>query len=129
MAENILNLNAPLVYRCNLHRYFSGLSRVYVRAFRGYEQLPAFYLLFSDVGYIEGPVTWQGLMLNIAPADACIALMMRVGMIGEAMLQFPDAYAAITETMQLYTIHTTQTPVQLIAGSVTLLPDLPDELK
>jgi hypothetical protein len=129
MQTNIFNLPTPILYRCHVHRYYSGLSRVYLRVFKGNEQVPAFYVLFSDVGYFEGAVTWQGADFGIAPKEDAIELMLKVGMIGEAVLQFPDAYAAITETANLYVVRTTHSPVRMIAGSATLLPDIPDDLK
>lgn len=109
--------------------YHTRLSRLYIRAFKLMQQEAAFYLLFSDVGYFEGPMTWEGANFTIAPHDDCIQLMLRVGMIGEAILQFPDAYASITEAAHLYEVRTTHTPVRIIASATTLLTDLPGELK
>jgi len=128
MTENILNLDAPAIYRCHIHHYHSRLSRLYVRVFKGASRIPAFYLLFPDAGYVEGPINWDGANLCIAPHEECIALMLETGMIGEAVLQFPDAYAAITDTARLYIIKTTRTPVRIIAGTVARLPQLPPEL-
>jgi hypothetical protein len=129
MSGNIFNLPTPMLYRCHVHRYFSGLSRMYIRVFKGQQNIPAFYLLFSDVGYYEGSISWQGADFSIAPEDEAIELMLRVGMVGEAILQYPDAYASITENAKLYVVRTTHTPVRFIAGSASLLPDVPDELR
>lgn len=129
MTENILNLKNPMLYRCHLYRYYAGLSRVYMRAFYGQQQEPAFYLLFSDVGYIEGAVSWQGVDFKIAPEQECIDLMLKTGMIGEAVLQFPDAYASITDTAKLYVTQTMHQPTRIIASSVTMFKDIPAELK
>jgi len=126
---NIFNLNNPMLYRCHVHRYFSGLSRLYIRVFRGQQADAAFYLLFSDVGYFEGPISWEGADFRIAPHEDCIALMLKVGLVGEAILQFPDAYASITAAAKLYTVITLHTPVRFIAGDSILLPDLPRELR
>ncbi|HEX2618881.1 MAG TPA: hypothetical protein VHL11_02010 [Phototrophicaceae bacterium] len=126
---NIFNLPNPMLYRCHVHRYFNGLSRLYIRVFKGHDSAPTFYLLFSDLGYYEGPITWEGADFGIATHHECITLMLQVGLIGEAILQFPDAYAAITETAKLYVVRTLHTPVRFIAGSATLLPDIPAELK
>lgn len=126
---NIFNLTTPTLYRCHIYRYYSGLSRVYLRVFKGQQEIPAFYILFSDVGYIEAPINWQSADFRIAPAEECIALMLKTGLVGEAILTFPDAYAALTDTAKLYWVETPHTPVRLIAGSVALLPDLPADLK
>ncbi len=128
-STNIFNLPTPMLYRCHTHRYFSGLSRLYIRVFKEHQEAAAFYLLFSDVGYFEGPVSWQGADFGIADDDACIELMLHTGLVGEAILQYPDAYAAITEHSTLYVIRTTHTPVKLIASSATLLTELPPELR
>lgn len=127
--DNIFNLPNPMLYRCQVHRYFNGLSRLYLRVFKGQESNPAFYLLFSDLGYYEGPVTWQGANFGIATHDECIKLMLQAGLIGEAIFQFPDAYMALTETAKLYVVQTTHTLVRFIAGDATLLVDIPAELK
>lgn len=129
MSQNIFNLKNPMLYRCNVLHYHNRLSRLYIRIFRGQQQTPAFYLLFSDAGYYEGPLTWQGADFGIASHDDCIDLMLRTGMIGEAVLQFPDAYAAITDTAHLYVVTTTQAPVRFIAGEAIRLNDLPDEMR
>jgi hypothetical protein len=130
---NLFNLTAPMLYHCHVHRYFSGLSRLYLRVFKGQQNQPqsqpAFYVLFSDVGYYEGAISWQGADFCLAFPDDCIALMLKVGMVGEAIVQFPDAYAALTENAKLYVVQTTHTPVRFIAGSTTLLTNLPPDLR
>jgi hypothetical protein len=127
--SNLFNLPNPMLYRCHVHRYYSGLSRMYLRVFKGQQTTPAFYLLFSDVGYFEGPISWQGADFSIASDTECIELMLKVGMVGEAILQFPDAYASITQTAKLYIVQTTHTPVRFIGSEAALLPDIPAELK
>lgn len=127
-ADNIFGIAQPMIYRCHIHRYYSGLSRLYVRAFKGQQQVPAFYLLFSDVGYIEGPVNWQGVDFHIAPQQECLDLMLQTGMIGPAILQFPDAYASITDYARLYVARAAHSPLRIIASSAALLNDLPAEL-
>lgn len=128
ISSNIFNLPTPILYRCHVLHYHTRLSRLYLRAYKGQSQTPAFYLLFSDVGYFDGPMTWQGADFGIAESEVCIALMLSVGMIGEAILQFPDAYASITDTARLYVVTTTHTPVRLIASAVSLLTEIPSEL-
>lgn len=114
-----------MVYRVAVLHYHARLSRLYLRAFRGQAQQESFYFLFSDVGYFEGPMSWQGADFGIAGHQDCIDLMLETGLIGEAVLQFPDAYAAITDTARLYVVTTTHTPVAIIASSATLLTDVP----
>lgn len=129
ISTNIFNLPTPILHRCHVLHYHTRLSRLYLRGYKGQSQTPAFYLLFSDVGYFDGPMTWQGADFGMAPAEDCIALMLSVGMIGEAILQFPDAYASITETAHLYIVTTTHTPVRIIASAGSLLTDIPPELQ
>lgn len=125
----VFNLKSPMVYRCQIHHYHSRLSRLYVRAYKGQAQIPAFYLLFSDVGYWEGPVSWQGIAFEIAPKDEAIELMLETGMIGPAIRQFPDAYASLTDHVNLYVTPTMHRPVRIIAGSASRILDIPPELK
>ncbi len=128
MRENIFELTNPMLYRCSVHRYYSTLSRLYLRLYRGQEQSPALYLLFSDVGYFEGPLTWQGADFRIAPHEDCIQLMLKSGLVGEAILQFPDAYAALTAHVNLYEVRTLASPVRFIAGEGMVMQSLPPEL-
>ncbi len=123
--NSLFEIKAPQLYRCQVYRYFNGLSRLYVAVFKPQQSIPSFYLLFSDVGYFEGPMSWQSVDFYIAPSDECIEMMLQTGMIGEAILTFPDAYASITDTAHLYRVDTPQTPVQMIASSVALLTEVP----
>lgn len=134
LKENIFNLPAPSLYRCHVHHYHTRLSRLYIRVFKAPQgnastmQIPAFYVLFSDVGYVEGPINWEGANFCIAQHQECIDLMLETGMIGKAVLQFPDAYAAITDTARLYVVKTEHSSVRIIASSAARLPSLPPEL-
>jgi hypothetical protein len=121
----VFDIKAPQLYRCQVYRYFNGLSRLYLSAFKPQQNIPAFFLLFSDVGYFEGPVSWQSVDFYIAPPDECIELMLKTGMIGQAILQFPDAYASITDSAHLYAVDTPHSRVKIIAGSASLLDSVP----
>lgn len=125
----VFNVKSPMLYRCQLHHYHSRLSRLYIRAYKGNAPLPAFYLLFTDVGYWEGPVSWQGLAFEIAPKDEAIDLMLKTGMIGPAIHQFPDAYASLTDHVNLYVMPAAACPVRILAGSASRISDVPSELK
>lgn len=121
----MFDIRAPQLYRCQVYRYFSGLSRLYLSVFKPQQTNPAFFALFSDVGYFEGPMSWESVDFQIASNEDCIALMLQTGIIGAAVLQFPDAYAAITETARLYVVATAQTHVRIIASSVSMLTEIP----
>jgi hypothetical protein len=125
---SLFGIKTPHLYRCQVYRYFNGLSRLYLSVSKPPQTAISFFLLFSDVGYFEGPMNWQSIDFQIAPYDQCIDLMLRTGLVGEAILQFPDAYASITESVQLYVVDTPNLPVRIIAGSAALLPDLPASL-
>jgi len=128
MASNILELPAAALYRCQVYRYFSGLSRLYLSVFKPQQTVPAFYVLFSDVAYFEGPMNWQSADFHIAPSQDCIDLLLATGLIGAAILQFPDAYATITDTARLYVVNTGHTPVKIIASSLSRLEHVPAEI-
>ncbi|MDQ7026021.1 MAG: hypothetical protein Q9P01_01720 [Anaerolineae bacterium] len=128
-ATNIFNITDSVQYRCQVHHYHSRVSRLYLRVYKGQTDIPVFYLLFSDVAYFDCPVNWQGANFSIAPADDCIALMLEAGLIGQAILQFPDAYASITEYARLYVAKSNaQRPVKIIANSANMVKSLPTEL-
>ena len=128
MTTNILELAAPIRYRCQVYRYFSGLSRLYLSIFKPQQNVPAFFVLFSDVAYFEGPMNWQSADFQIAPDQECIDLLLATGLIGEAVLQFPDAYASITDTARLYVVNTGHTPVRIIASSLSRLDHVPADI-
>lgn len=119
----MFDIKAPQLYRCQVYRYFNGLSRLYLSVFKPQQTIPSFYVLFSDVAYFEGPMSWESVDFDIAPTQDCIDLMLKTNIIGPAVLQFPDAYAAITETAHLYVIHSAH--VRVIASSVSMLTEVP----
>jgi hypothetical protein len=124
----LFDIKAPQLYRCQMYRYFNGLSRLYLSVFKPNQNIPSFFLLFSDVGYFEGPVNWQSVDFYIAPSQESITLMLKTGMIGEAILQFPDAYASITDSAHLYVVDTPETRIKIIASSVSMLDSVPANL-
>ena len=128
MQTPVFDIKAPQLYRCQVYRYFNGLSRLYLSVFKPHQNIPSFFLLFSDVGYFEGPVNWQSADFHIAPAQECIALMLKTGMVGEAILQFPDAYASITDSANLYVVDTPETRIKIIASSASMLDSVPANL-
>lgn len=129
---NIFNITQPELYRCQVLHYHNRLSRLYVAVYKGNDRaVPAlFYLLFADVGYFDCPVTWQGADFAIAPSDTCIQLMLEAGLIGQAILQFPNAYASITDYARLYTAKTqAEREIRIIANSAVMVQDLPKDLR
>lgn len=126
---NIFNITEPDRYRCQIHHYHNRLSRLYVRVFKDDNPQPAFYLLFTDVALLDCPINWQGADFGILPADTCIQLMLEAGLIGKAILQFAGAYASLTEHVRLYAVSKRNRPVQIIAGSASLLMKIPSELE
>ncbi|MEM9952862.1 MAG: hypothetical protein AAF846_14740 [Chloroflexota bacterium] len=128
---NIFNISQPELYRCQVIHYHNRLSRLYIAVYKGdNRQAPAlFYLLFSDVGYFDCPTTWQGASFMIAPSDDCIQLMLDTGLIGQAILRFPNAYASITDHLRLYVGETSSDRnVRIIANSANMVHELPDNL-
>ena len=97
--------------------------------YQGARHEPAFYLLFSDVAYIEAPMSWRGAQFDIAERDDCIALMLKVGLVGEAIHQFPDAYASITDYARLYRARSVHSVIRIIASSAAILQTIPGEIQ
>src|SRR5687768_998189 len=130
-ATNIFNITQPELYRCQVLHYHNRLSRLYVAVYKGNDRaIPAlFYLLFADVAYFDCPVNWQGADFSIAPADDCIQLMLDAGLIGQAILQFPNAYASITDYARLYIAKTQgERSIRIIANSAVMVQELPKDL-
>lgn len=126
---NIFNITDADQYRCQVHHYHSRLSRLYLRVYKGQAEVPVFYLLFSDVAYFDCPVNWQGADFYIADGDDCIALMLETGLVGRAILQFPNAYASITDYARLYMAETNaQRSIKIVANSANMVRSLPTEL-
>ena len=127
-SENIFNLSKPNAYRCQVFHYHRKLSRLYLSVYQGQKSIPAFYLLFSDVGYIDAPMSWLGANFSITSKDTCIDLMLATGLVGEAIRQFPDAYASITDYAKLYQVTTPHQPVRIIASSGTMMQSIPTDI-
>lgn len=128
IQRNLFRLTEPERYRCQLLSYHRRLSRLYVGVFLPHEEQKAVALLFTDVAYLDCPVNWQGADFTLRPAEECIALLLEAGLIGEAILHFPGAYASFTEHVHLYEVPGGQRPVRIIAGSATRLQQMPDHL-
>jgi hypothetical protein len=123
--RNIFGITDPESYRCQVWQYDSKLSRLSLRVYRALErEQAAFGLLFTDVGYWEGPMTWIGVDFRVASHDECVTLMLETGLIGQAILQFPGAYASITEVARLFVVETKHQPIRFIASAGTLLPSV-----
>ena len=128
-SKNVFNISKPARYRCQATHYHRKLSRLYLSVYQGQREAPAFYLLFSDVAYMDMPTSWQGADFDIADHDECIALMLEVGLVGEAIRQFPDAYASITDYARLYRVRSIHCEIRIIAGSGSILQTIPAEIQ
>lgn len=128
-SSNVFNITRPASYRCQIFHYHRKLSRLYLSVYKGQRNEPALYILFSDVAYVEAPMSWLGAEFNIGSKQDCIDLMMRVGLVGPAIRQFPDAYASITDYAKLYTVNSPNSVIRIIASSGTLLQSIPAEIQ
>lgn len=128
-SKNVFNITNPGRYRCQVFHYHRKLSRLYLSVYQGNRQEPAFYLLFSDVAYIEAPMSWLGAHFDIAEREECIALMLAVGLVGEAIRHFPDAYASITDYARLYRARSIHSEIRIIASSSAILQTIPGEIQ
>ncbi|MYH66687.1 MAG: hypothetical protein F4136_13805 [Chloroflexi bacterium] len=127
-SRNVFNISKPLSYRCQIYHYHRRLSRLYLAVYQGRRSEPAFYLLFTDVAYLDAPMSWQGADFAIAEQADCITLMRETGLVGEAIERFPDAYATITDSARLYLARSPHCQARIIAGSAAILPKIPRDL-
>lgn len=127
-STNYFDIPTPQIYRCNVFRYHSGLSRMYVRVFKGMSEAPSFYLLFPDVGYFEGPMNWKGVEFQQQDDDACLALMRSTGMVEDFLLEDAETRQALAEAAKLYVLQTPLTTVRIIAGDAIKLTEIPPEI-
>lgn len=128
-SRNVFNISEPGRYRCQVFHYHRKLSRLYMSLYKGQRNQPAIYILFSDVAYIEAPMSWLGAEFNIASKQDCIELMIDLGLVGAAIHDFPDAYASITDYARLYTANSPSSVARIIASSGTLLQSIPSEIQ
>ena len=128
-SRNAFNISDPMRYRCQAHHYHRRLSRLYLSVYKGQRDEPAFYLLFSDVAYIDAPMSWLGADFSIAERQACIDLLLELGLVGPAIHQFPEAYASITDYARLYQARSVDHTIRIIASSAAILKDVPGEIK
>ena len=128
-SKNVFNISDPRRYRCQVYHYHRKLSRLYLSVYKGQRNEPAFYILFSDVAYLEAPMSWLSAEFDIAERRDCIELMLQVGLVGEAIHQFPDAYAAVTDYARLYRARSSHSTIRIIASSASFLRNAPPEIK
>lgn len=128
-SRNAFNISDPNRYRCQVYHYHRKLSRLYLSVYKGARSEPAFFLLFSDVAYIDAPMSWPGADFDIADQRDCVDLLLKVGLVGEAIHQFPDAYASITDYARLYQARSAQFTIRIVASSAAILQDIPAEIK
>lgn len=128
-SNNVFNISDPKRYRCQVYQYHRRLSRLYLSVYKGQRNQPAFYLLFSDVAYLEAPMSWLSAEFDIAERQDCIALMTQVGLVGEAIHQFPDAYAAITDYARLYQVRSSHSTIRIIASSAAFMSSPPPDVE
>ena len=126
-SKNVFNITDPKRYRCQVYHYHRRLSRLYLSVYKGQRNQPAFYILFSDVAYLEAPMSWLSAEFDIAERQECITLMAQVGLVGEAIYQFPDAYAAITDYARLYQLRSSHSTIRIIASSAAFLRSPPPD--
>ena len=125
-SQNIFNISEAHLYRCQVLHYSARVSRLYISVMKEASTTPVFYLLFSDVGYMDCPMNWQGADFAIVTQDECIQLMLDTGLIGQAILRFPNAYASLTEYARLYTVKTATHTIRLIASAANMVTQLPE---
>lgn len=128
-SRNAFNISEPKRYRCQVHHYHRKLSRLYLSVYKGTRNVPAFFLLFSDVAYVDAPMSWSNAEFDIAERQVCVELLLQVGLVGDAIHQFPDAYASITDYARLYQVRSAQNVIRIIASSAAILQDIPAEIK
>ena len=56
-------------------------------------------------------------------------MMLELGLVGEAVHRFPDAYAAITDYARLYRVPSPQRQIRIIASSAAILTTIPAEIQ
>ena len=127
-SKNVFNITDPKRYRCQVFHYHRKLSRLYLSVYKGQRNEPAFFILFSDVAYLEAPMSWLSAEFDIAEQDRCIKLMTQVGLVGEAIQQFPDAYAAIIDYARLYLVRSSHSTIRIIASSASFLRNPPQDI-
>jgi len=132
-ASNVFNFSQPERYRCQVHHYHRKLSRLYLSVYAGARPQPALYLLFTDLAYLQAPMSWVGAQFDIAMPESCIALMLEAGLLGAAFRDFPAAYHSVTAYTRLYQARalpeSAVQAVQIIASSASILQRIPPELE
>ena len=120
---NVLGLQNPDSYFCNLERFFIGHSILCVEVM-GDER---FYVIFQALEYFQGPKAWKGLNLVQEPASACKAL---VSTVHTSLSDWTPEQ--IDCSFKLYSIATPTMPIKILSYQVfrseTPYPDFtPDE--
>lgn len=75
MSKNTFNLTNPDDYNCAILGYRHNHSMMLVRVSNDEIDSNAFFIVFSEVIYYEGPFQWNGCNFYLASEDECRELL------------------------------------------------------
>jgi hypothetical protein len=80
-----------------------------------------FYLLFTEVQYFEGPMSWKGVGFQLGTSDECLTLLQK----RPAISKLPETdLQSMINTIKLFKFES-QDLVRILAGAVRASKDIP----
>jgi hypothetical protein len=116
---NVIEVNNPQTYVCDLHRYEIGHSQLCVYAKRQGKFIHEdnVYVIFSNAIYFEGPFHWDGLSFAIGQQEECLQILQ--------LINYPYRELTPNHFPNLYELIFNDLTIRIIANKVTVSKDVP----
>jgi hypothetical protein len=121
--EKLSTIINPEEYSCIVWRYHSSHSMLLIQLHKGdIVEGDVSYLMFGEVAYYEGQMSWKGAEFHIAPVDECIKLFQKLGWGKDDNIPI-ESYLA---NNRLYIFRNTKTAVRILAGVLYESKEMPN---
>ncbi len=110
MISLLSDINNPLSYQCLVYSYRAGHSQLDIRVDKlgEFGSAKAFFLIFGEVEYFEGPVLWQGVNFELGSSEECERLL-------RCNLNYPSNEEVSLEGFRLFQVKTDSCLIKIIA--------------
>ena len=111
--ENLLNLERPEFYYCQVWGYIRGHSRMFVRIHPSGDFYNEQYVLFAEIYYFEGPLDWWGAHFALGSTEECRIILDKIGL-GE----YPELF-------NLFVVKQDGIDIKIVARGISLHDSAP----
>ncbi len=122
---DLSDITNPSAYHCRVWSYLASHSQLLVRVHKGdFVTGDTFYLLFAEVLYFDGPMSWQGVTFHLGTSEECWELVRKRP--GFSEIPQEERLLALKK-VRLYTFEAQDCTVRILAGNVHRNKDFPSD--